>query len=734
MRKTHLGVILALLSHAIVTQASTAQLSITRLRGSIAVDGDLTDSGWDAALRIEQFVEYWRGDNTAPPVPTVALLTYDDRALYVAFRAVDPNPASIRMPFVDRDKVLGDQDFVAVILDTQNDRRSSINLRVNPRGIQTDSVTNDANGVEDFSPDFFYESVARQAPDGWVAEMRIPFSSLRYPKTSAQSWGLILLRNYARDFRYIMASTTIPKSSNCFVCHAATLTGLEGLPTGDHMTLTPYSTAQSSEQRIDGLDSGFDRNPFRSDAGFDLKWNRSSMLTIDATLNPDFSQVESDVPQLSVNARFALDQPEKRPFFLEGVDLLSTPIRAVHTRTIAAPAWGLRATGQAGSGSYTLLVTEDSGGGSLILPGALSSSSAVQDFSSRVLIGRYRRSLGQSMAGFLATSREVAGGGHNRLFGPDFVWKPTTADRLQGQVVLSGTTNPDRPDLSEQFRGNSFSGHGGRFIYTRDVARYDVWVSYVDYSPGFRADNGFVPQVGFRLGYAEVAGHIYPKKGFFSFIRPYFAIDHGRAYDGGATTRRGIFPGVFFQGKWGSDGWITLRGAEGERVGSRLIDYSFVEFSLRTNPWRMLPLLKVDGTLGQKIDYAGARLGQGGRLGVSATVRPTDHLEVQADSTHEWLDLPEGRLFTAQLERLKIAYTLSARSLVRAIVQYSDVERNRERSRQGSLTTSALYAYKLTYQTVFFVGYGDEQLMNERHDLRRHGRSLFMKVAYAFQR
>src|SRR5688572_3529707 len=241
--------------------AIPTKVNISKVSGPVAIDGDLSDDAWRNAQRIETFVEYFRGDNTSPPAKTIGFLAYDAQAVYVAFLATDPSPRAIRAPLVDRDKVLGDQDYVAILIDTQNDRRSGVAFRVNPRGVQTDSVVNDANGEEDFSPDFFYEAVARRTPEGWAAEMRIPLASLRYPSSDPQTWGVILMRNYPRDFRYVMSNTPIPKSSGCFLCHAATVTGIEGLPSGSHFTLTPYTTAAN----VDG-----------PTAGFDLKWNPST--------------------------------------------------------------------------------------------------------------------------------------------------------------------------------------------------------------------------------------------------------------------------------------------------------------------------------------------------------------------------------------------------------------------------------------------------------------------------
>ncbi|HEV7922724.1 MAG TPA: DUF5916 domain-containing protein [Thermoanaerobaculia bacterium] len=705
--------------------AIPTRINISKIDAGIVLNGDLSDAGWRKAQRIETFVEYYRGDNVAPPVKTTALLTYDAQYVYVGFDARDPRPAEIRAPFVDRDQVLADQDYVSIVIDTQNDHRSAIIFRVNPRGIQADSVLNDANGVEDFAPDFFFETRARETPGGWMAELRIPLSSLRYPSSDPQTWGVILTRNYPRDFRYMMANTPIPKSTNCFVCHAAELTGLTGLPTGGHLTLAPYTTANRYEH-AETRDMITD--PMRSDVGLDLKWKPSAKLTVDGTLNPDFSQIESDAPQVSVNNRFALDYPEKRTFFLEGVDLFSTPLRAVYTRAITSPAWGARATGQMGRSAYTMLIAEDRGGGTVILPGLYGSETVAQDFRSRVFLGRVRTSLGNSYAGMLATAREVEGGGYNRVLGPDVLWKPTPENRLSAQLLFSTTENPKRADLSAQFDGSASRGHALRAWGTRDRPRYDLFAEVQDLSPRFRDDNGFIPKVGMRLVYGEIGGHWYPKRGFFSFVRPYFAAQHNVAYEGGQSTRRAIFPGAYFEGKWGSSGWVTLRAADAERVDGRILGYRFAEWSLRANPIRSLPAVQLNGTFGQRIDYTRSRVGRGGVVDLSSTVRPTDHLELIGSVKRDWVE----ESYAANIERMKMTYTFSARSLVRLIGQHEDTDLRA--SRDGGLSLSALYAYRLNWQTVFFVGYGDQRTLDEREALRPSGRSMFLKVAYAFQR
>ena len=712
----------------LVAPALAAQPAITRLTSHVVIDGDLSDEAWAGAMKVDRFVEYWKGDNVPPPAATTAFMAYDEEALYIAFRADDPRPHDIRAPFVDRDKVLADQDYVAAILDTQNDRRSAVAFRVNARGILTDSVVNDANNVEDFAPDFYYEAASRKTATGWSAEMRIPLSSLRYPATDPQTWGVILLRNYPRDYRYIIANTVIPKNSPCFVCHAAAIAGFTNLPRAAHFTLAPYSTAQTTEQRTF---AGLAREPVRTDAGIDLKWNASTKLTVDATLNPDFSQIESDVPQLSANNRYALSYAEKRTFFLEGTDLLSMPIRAVYTRSITSPAWGIRATGQSGSTAYTILAAEDRGGGVVVLPGNQGSQVAPQSFRSQAVVGRLRHSIGKSFAGFLVTAREIEGGGYNRVAGPDFLWKISDSDRLTGQLLFSATENPDRSELHATFDGRSSRGHAGRLVYERDAKRYDIWASAFDYSDGFRADNGFMPFVGGRGFFTEAGARFYPKR-IASYLRPFVAV-------GNETTWGGAWPGLYFQGIWGSDGYVSWH-FERERIGKRTLPLSFAEFSLRANPSRWISQVQFDGKVGDRLDAIDVRVGKGATFSLSATTRPTDHLELQLNARREWVDVEGQRLFTAATNWLKTTYIFNARSLARVIATHGDTERATHLyltdldSRTGGLSLSALYGYRLNWQTTFFVGYGDAHLLDESDRFARESRSLFMKVSYAFQR
>jgi hypothetical protein len=722
-------------------------ITISRAAGPITIDGELSDPGWKGAAVVNDFWETQPGDNVPPRARTLAFLTYDEKYLYIAVRCDDPRPEKIRAPYVDRDQVIGTDDNVAIFLDTRNDRRSAMEFRVNPRGIQGDANWNEANFNEDFSPDFFYDSAARITAEGWVAEMRIPFSSLRYGKAEPQTWGILIWRNYPREFRYAIHSSPIPRGSNCMLCHMRAINGLAGLPSAGHLVVAPYVTGKEEGHPRDESDprSAFVNRPLRMDAGGDVKWTPNSDTAADATVNPDFSQIESDVAQIAVNQRFALFFPEKRPFFLEGIDLLQTPVQAVYTRTITSPRWGGRVTGKVGSSAYTLLVGEDRGGGSVILPGPQASSFAPQDFSSFFAIGRLRRDIGQSFAGLLATDREVRGGGYNRVFGPDFQWRPNDSDQVTGQFLYSETRTPDRPELAPEWDGGRLSGGALDLTWIHQTRTWGWNLEYRDLADGFRADDGFVPQVGFREGTGQ-AGYAFYPEGAFRRLFPRVGVDDIVGRDGRLVFRR-FFPGVDFIGMWNLNGFLGVN-ADAVRVQDRVLDRTQFVWFVQVDPSRRLTRVTLQGFLGSEIDFDNVRTGHGGDLTAAVTARPTDHLELQFNGDRRWLDVSGGRLFTAQVERFKATYTFSARMFLRVIGQY--VETRRDPSlytfsvpkRTGAFDGSALFSYKLNWQTVFFLGYGDSRILNSetrafpqdvRYGLVPASRQFFLKISYAFQ-
>jgi hypothetical protein len=745
----------------VVAAAQTAlsgdAIHITRASGPITIDGDLSDEAWRTATRVDKWYETKPGDNVEPKVKSVGYLTFDDRYFYAAFDFDDPRPAAIRAPFADRDNINGNaNDYGGILIDARNTGSNGVFFLVTPRNTQYDSISDDASN-EDASPDFFWDSAAKITDHGWTIEMRIPFSSIRYRNVDPQTWRIMLYRNYPREFHYQFFSMRIPRDSNCFVCRANVLTGLEKLPGGGHLVAAPYAAASSVAEAPGPPGSPLGDAVGHGRVGVDVKYLPNADNAIDATVKPDFSQVESDTAQITTNQRFALFYPEKRPFFLEGIDLFATPLQAVYTRTITAPIAGGRLTGKSSGVRYTMLVAEDEGGGSAIIPGATNSYFAPADFGATVFIARAKRDIGLSFVSVLATDRELhdtggaAGvpgtGGHNRVVGPDFQWRPSGQDSITGQWLHSNTKTPDRPELAAEWTGQTLSGHAAQAQWNHSGVHLDWNTFYKDISDGFRADSGFMPQVGYRETYAQTGWSFRPTDFFLSRVRPFANFD--RQLDTtGQVISRNFQPGVnmdsmlsgYMQFQYVDESILTPAGAF---ITRRQFQY-YVQFS----PSRIVAQIQSDAAIGEDIDFANSRLGRGPTINASATLRPTDHLELALIANQQWLHVDDAagvsrRLSLSRVSRIKGTYTFTSRLFARAIAQYVSVDRDPSLylqpipARSGTFGGSLLLAYKLNWQSVMFVGYGDDRELTapvRAWQLLPVDRQVFVKVSYAFQR
>ena len=735
-----LGLLVPAQAHAQQVSSPVAgpPISIRRSSGPIVIDAELSDEGWGDATPIETWYETSPGDNTVPRVGNVAYLAYDDEALFAAFRFSDPDPAQIRAPLNDRDNLSFFTDYAGFYLDSMNDGRTGVMFIANANGMQYDAVKDDVTGKEDASPDFFWQSATRITDAGWTLEMRVPFSSLRYRNAEPQTWGILLYRNYPRDFAYRMHSARRPRGSNCTVCRANRLEGLERLPASSHLVITPYVTAAQTARPGGALGTRLVNGPLQPQGGLDAKWTNST-TALDLVVNPDFSQVESDTAQITANERFALLFPEKRPFFLEGVQLFSSPIQAVYTRTITAPRWGTRATGRLGKTAYTVLVADDEGGGSLVVPGANGSALVPQDLASLSAIGRVRREIGRSFVSLVATGRQTSGGGYNRVAGPDFQWRPSSSDTVTGQVLVSDTSYKDQPAGAPSGR---LSGYAADLEWERSTRTVNASLHYRDIDRAFRADNGFVPQVGIRQGQGS-AGYTWHPAGPVSRVKASIAGDYVTETDAGLVSQQ-IMPGVEVDARWSSS-WSMKYAVDRVRAGAGVLPRRQGIYSFKIHPSRRIANVTITGVFGDEVDFAQARVGRGRMTSIVATLNPTTHMELRVNREHRRLDLTSrnstsGRLFTAEVSRVRATYTFTPRIFVRGIGQYVTTDRNRDLyatvvvPRSGAFAGSLLFAYRWNWQTVLFLGYGDNRTLVDPNSLERVDRQVFAKMSYAFQR
>jgi hypothetical protein len=706
-----------------------------KIDGEVRIDGVLDEQVWREALVLEIEVEVEPGENIAAPVRTLVYICFSDRHLYAAFRAFDPNPAAIRARYSDRDK-LWDDDWVALVLDTFNDERRSFNFFVNPLGIQGDAIE---TGAEGGGPewDAIWDSAGRIDDEGYVVEIAIPFGSLRFqPSGDEQIWGFDAVRSYPRLVTHKMGLFARDRSNNCYLCQADKIRGFAGASPGRALEFDPTISAIYSEERDPFPDGDFEEVKSIIEPGLTARWGVTPNLNLSATINPDYSQIETDAAQLDVNNQFSLFYPEQRPFFLEGFDYFQTPLNAIYTRTLADPAWGFKVAGKIGRSAIGFFSVRDDVT-NLLFPATERSSSAQWDAPSTGTVLRYRYDIGASSTiGALITDREREGY-HNRLYGADLDLRFTAKDTLRLQVLESKTLYPENIAEAKDQPEGEFEGRAIDFLYAHQTRSYEFYGMYREISPGFRADLGFIPQSGFRhldTGYLRTWQQNDPKH-WYNLLRVWLGYEHDDDWDGNMLrSAPGTFVlyngplqsflyGIFYYGK---------QTYLGEEYDDRTVDLTF-----NFRPTRDLKLgLRVDG--GDDIDYAHRRPGKRLRVSPSLELFAGRHLRFDLDHLYEQLDVDEGRLYTANLSELRTVYQFSRRAFLRLILQYADHAFEEKLYADGRdpvfkhLLTQWLFTYKVNPQTAVYVGYTDNYMEESQIDLTQLNRTAFFKIGYAW--
>jgi hypothetical protein len=415
------------------------------------------------------------GDGTPVSQSTTAYLSYDDDHLYVVFVCRD-DPAAIRANIARREAVAGD-DAVAVYLDTFHDRERAYMFMVNPLGIQLDGILTEGQS-DDYSFDAVWDSEGRLTADGYVVRLAIPFRSLRFPRRRQQSWGIALARLIRRNNEQAYWPH-LTRRVQGFVPQFAAIDGLLDVLPGRNIDVSPYGVLAQARLR-DGADR-FETSGERR-MGVDAKVVIRNALSLDATVNPDFSQVESDDPQVTVNERFEVFFPEKRPFFLENAAFFQTPINLFFSRRIVDPELGARTTGKLGRWAVGAIAIDDRDAGRLSADDPLAGR--------RAGIGavRLQREVGEeSTIGLLVTDREFAGRS-DRVFGIDTRWKLNRNWAAAAQLARSDNRAPD----------GTRSGTGAFAEIQHDGRHLDYSGRYAGFTPAFAAPLGFVHRVGFH--------------------------------------------------------------------------------------------------------------------------------------------------------------------------------------------------------------------------------------------
>lgn len=333
--------------------------------------------------------------------------------------------------------------------------------------------------------------------------------------------------------------------------------------------------------------------------------------------------------------------------------------------------------------------------------------------------------------------------GDNVVVGPDVQWRPRPTDAFTGQALWSRSHTPRRPDPTIEWDGRELSDHAAQLGWSHSGNHADWYLQGQDIGDEFRADDGFIPQVGYREGYAEAGYTVRPQDTFLSRVRMFSINSYDAGLNGDALSQR-ITVGAGMDGRWNSFCRIELN-RENFRVGEAWLQRFRPRIQLQASPGRVLNSITVDAYVGDEIDFANGRKGSGATLLNSALVRPNAHLELRGNANVRWLNVRDatgesGRLFIATVERLRATWSFNSRSFIRVINQYVETRREPARylfpvgDKSADFGASALFAYKLNWQTVLFAGYGDSRTFDDTSNrLERSGNQAFTKVSYALQ-
>ncbi len=746
-------------------RARQLDVRLPRIDTTITIDGRLDEPVWQRAALLTGFSQYRPVDSRPAADSTEVLVWYAPDAIYFGVRAFESHGNTVRATLADRDNIDRD-DRIHILLDTYFDHRRALLFAVNPLGVQQDGVWSDGvdagaaggpsaggrfDATIDLNPDFVYQSRGHLTPWGFEVEVRIPFKSLRYQSANPQDWGLQIER-ITQHSGYEDTWTPAVRANASFLIQSGKIVGLTDLHRGLVMEAAPEFTTRVEGRPLPAkyLYTG------TPELGGNLRWGLTQNLNLNGTANPDFSQVEADVGQVTVNQRFALFYPEKRPFFLEGLEQFDTPNRLIYTRRITQPVAGAKLTGKAGDMNIAYLAAVDQ------------TDEATGDHPVFNLL-RLRRDLGASSTLGLAYTDRIEGDQYNRVLGSDVrvVWRKLwfSAVQLVGSWTLDGSGASTGKLWSVTLgdrTGRSYGNHYELQGVTRD----------------FQAASGFVNRTDFVT--ARIANRFtwYGRPGAtMEQFSTYFVLGPLWRYDD-FWKGRGTIEGGYqmlnvanLRGGWGITTSFskTMQSFDSAPYVAYQVDRTVDTIPFAT-PHSLYGLWNVFGavntpnqalTWGLNAGYGAAPIfaeGAEGReldLGANAVWRPTASLRVEALWTHQRITRTRdgGRFSTANIPRVKLEYQLTREIFFRYVGQYFAQDQAAlvdPRTGQPLLVNGAtagpsivndfrsdvLFSYKPTPGTVFFFGYGaslDEPDAFRFRGMKRSGDGFFLKASYLYR-
>jgi hypothetical protein len=722
------------------------KLEISRAPGEIKIDGELNDAGWQDALPATHFTEHSPGEEVEPPVRTKAFVTFDDKHLYIAAICY-AEPGTVRASVCEREQIFND-DNIGFFFDTYGDASSAYIINLNPYGIPYDALWSPGWG-EDGNFDLLFESSGKITDSGYQVEAAIPFRSLRFPSRDVQEWRFDFYRHHLREAHYSMSWARYDQNESCWPCRWGTVTGIEGVTPGRGLELigSVVSTQVGTVVDHDRPTSSFTNNDVMTEMSVGGRFAPTSDVAFEATVNPDFSQIESDASQVDVNTTFALSFPERRPFFQEGVDAFRTNFNVVYTRSINDPDLAAKGSAKLGPTSVSVLSARDVRS-PVIVPFEERSEFVARGESVNNLVA-LRQALGRdNHLRAIATDRRFDGGGSGTLASFDAAVRLTRSIKLRGQFIYTHTQEPDKPALTDHFDtlqthfdngkyttiydGESFSGTGLLTGINYEGRR--AFLDFVMYqrTPTYRADNGFQPRNNDRQVQASGNYRFRPQGRWVTEVQP--GIEAARIYN---------FDGIR-KDQWVSAWtWVSFPVAQTsvssnvlfsqERFGGKDFDDIWsVSGSFNSRPGDVAGF-GADFNYGNRIARSFLLMGRETNLSGWIDFRPLKRLQGEwSASFSRSRDLQTGEeFFAGYITRLRLSYQFTRRFSLRLVGEYDEF------SQRWSI--DPLLTYRINPFSVFFIGSTYDYLRFEDRGPPTGGpvtsleaRQFFVKLQYLF--
>lgn len=645
--------LLALCQFALPSQALAAAESeepkrrslaahVARQPLALALDGRLDDAAWEQAPANTRFFQYQPEDGRDAPghLHTSVKVLLDQDALVFGVRAWNADPAKLNGALARRDKVDRDQDFIGIWVDPSGHGRSAQFVRVNVAGVLSDGIYRADEDELDLGPDYPVESAVHHLPDGYSMEIRWPLSSLRFPYGEAKPWLVRVERSVPHADGMLLLSAPLKKESLHFIAEMGELDGIaKVLP---EMQDKPFWELRPEVTHR--IRDNYGKGSSQTSVGLDISARPRADWVFNATLNPDFSQVEIDAPTSNGTSQVALSLPEKRPFFLESSDVLGMRLPAFYSRTIAEPRWGMRATWRGAAADATALSLSDRAGGAVMRGSAYGTDEYVNAGDSTATLLRARSHGEEVVAGAFLSDRDYGKGGRNTVLGVDGQWRlPAGGDsgahtQLLWTAMASRTTSRFDKDGHSHAIAARNSGYGyGRLNYSSDdwfnIAQLEVIGS------NFANDNGFVPQAGIIKGDVELnrrmgAQKLGPIEAYETEL--HLGLRETRTLEH-EVVERWVRPGIWmFAGRqtrfWANAGFDQQRAFK----GGRLHRVHAAHMGIESSPSARFVKLEGELTLGRQLDTEADAVGKGGNLELEANLRFPLPGGWSLESDHRW--------------------------------------------------------------------------------------------------